>query len=336
MKTHEARIDEAPWRPARALAHPAWWVALAVLAVNDHVLKGSSLVPGLVTGKLSDAAGLFLAPALLATLVRARRRRAVIGCHVAVAVVFAALELSGGLAAAWDAALGALGLPFQTWADPTDLFALPFVAIGYRVLTPSMREVRADNPRRPLRPIELLAAAVGLVFCMATSVARLHQVRLTGPRGMVLADVFVHVPSEEPEMHVMLRRPKAPLDCDALLADPSRLRPETFDEKLAGVGVVFAGENQAIAPSEKWGVEPEQRCNAAMIRAEKSAVFSSAELPWTYVLWETGKIPMRPIPATPEKGEALPDGALVLRVKKGEIELRPQGPIWVRRADGAR
>ncbi|MDI1478547.1 hypothetical protein [Polyangium sp. y55x31] len=333
---HEARDDEAPWRPARGLAHPAWWIALAVLAVNDHVLKGSGLVPGVVTGKLSDAAGLFLAPLLLATLVRARGRRAVIGCHVAVAVVFAALELSEGLAAAWDAALVALGLPFQTWADPTDLLALPFLALGYRVLGPSMREVRSDKPRRALRPIELVAAAVGLVFCMATSVARLHQVRLTGPRGMVLADVFVHVPSEEPEMHVMIRRPKAALDCDAVLADPSLLRPETFDEKLTGSGVVFAGENQAIAPSERWGVEPEQRCNAAMIRAEKSAVFSSAELSWTYVLWETGKIAMRPIPERPEKGEALPDGALVLRESKGALELRPQGPVWVQRADGAR
>ncbi|MDI1448566.1 hypothetical protein [Polyangium sp. 6x1] len=336
MKTLDARNDETPWRPARALTHPAWWVALAVLAVNDHALKGSGLVPRLVTGKLSDAAGLFLAPALLATLVRARGRRTVIGCHVAVAVVFSALELSDALAAAWDAALVALGLPFQTWADPTDLLALPFLALGYRVLSPSMREVRDDKPRRPLRPVELAAAALGLLFCMATSVARLHQVRQTGPRNMILADVFVHVPPDESDMHVVIRRPKAPLDCEALLADPSRLRPETFDEKNSGAGLVWAGENQAIAPSERWGVEPEHRCEAAMIRAEKSATFSSAEMPWTYVLWETGKISMRPIPERPEKGEALPDGALVLREKKGAIELRPQGPVWIRRADGAR
>ncbi|MDC0741287.1 hypothetical protein [Polyangium mundeleinium] len=333
---HEARNDEAAWHPARALAHPAWWTALAVLACNDHVFKGSGLVPGLVTGKLSDAAGLFLAPALLAMLVRARGRRAVIGCHVAAAVVFSALELSEGLAAAWDAALVALGLPFQTWADPTDLLALPFVALGYRVLTPSMREVRSDKPRRALRPIEIAAAAVGLVFCMATSVARLHQVRVTGPRAKVLADVFLHVPSDEPEMHVLLREPIARLDCDAVLADPSRLRPEMFGGKVAGSGVVFAGESQAIAPSERWGVEPEQSCNAALIWAEKSAIFSSATLPWTYVVWDTRKIPMRPIHERPEKGEALPDGALVLREGKQGLELRPQGPVWIRRAEGVR
>ena len=47
MQPHDDRKDEARWRPARALAFPAWWIALAVLAVNDHWLKGSGLVPGL-------------------------------------------------------------------------------------------------------------------------------------------------------------------------------------------------------------------------------------------------------------------------------------------------
>jgi hypothetical protein len=332
----DARNDEAPWRPARALAHPAWWIALAVLVVNDHGLKGSGLVPGIVTGKLSDAAGLFLAPALLATLAGARGRRAVIGCHVAAAVVFAALELSEGLAGAWDAAVVALGLPFQTWADPTDLLALPFVALGYRALAPSMREVRPDEQRRGLRWIERVGIGVGLVGCMATSVSRLHQVRLTGPREQILADVFVHVPADESEMHVMVWRPKAALDCEVVFADPSRLRPEMFDEKLGGLGVVFAGENQALAPSERWGVEPERACNAVMIWAEKSAIFSSAVLPWTLVLWDTRKITMRPIAERPEKGEAPPEGALVIREGKKGLELRPQGPVWVRRAGGDR
>ena len=40
--------------------------ALAVLALNDHVLKQAW--PGLVTGKLSDAAGLVVAPPLVALL----------------------------------------------------------------------------------------------------------------------------------------------------------------------------------------------------------------------------------------------------------------------------
>jgi hypothetical protein len=54
--------------PRAGLAHPAWWLALALLALNDHVLKGAGLLPAWLTGKLSDVAGLVVAPVLLAAL----------------------------------------------------------------------------------------------------------------------------------------------------------------------------------------------------------------------------------------------------------------------------
>lgn len=44
--------------PERALPTLPWVAALLVLVVNDHVLKGSGLLPGVITGKLSDFAGL--------------------------------------------------------------------------------------------------------------------------------------------------------------------------------------------------------------------------------------------------------------------------------------
>ncbi len=44
--------------PRAAFHEPLWWGALAVLVANDHALKGSGLVPGALTGKLSDFAGL--------------------------------------------------------------------------------------------------------------------------------------------------------------------------------------------------------------------------------------------------------------------------------------
>jgi hypothetical protein len=52
--------------PARALLTPTWLLALVVLALNDHLLKGAGLLPGAVTGKLSDLAGMLVAPVLLA------------------------------------------------------------------------------------------------------------------------------------------------------------------------------------------------------------------------------------------------------------------------------
>jgi hypothetical protein len=49
-----------------ALAHPALTGAVAVLAVNDHVLKAH--LPGWWTGKLSDLAGVFLVTVALSVL----------------------------------------------------------------------------------------------------------------------------------------------------------------------------------------------------------------------------------------------------------------------------
>src|SRR5688572_6358086 len=98
--------------PARALLHPAWLLSLAVLGLNDHVLK--RLVPSLLTGKLSDFAGLFVAPALLATLLRVRRPRALVLCHVAVALGFAVIKVWPPATLAYQQ-LSSLILPSRVW-----------------------------------------------------------------------------------------------------------------------------------------------------------------------------------------------------------------------------
>ncbi|NUQ77337.1 MAG: hypothetical protein HUU21_27695, partial [Polyangiaceae bacterium] len=59
---------EGTW--ASDLAHPLPIAAVVVLAVNDHLLKGAGILPGWVTGKLSDIAGLFFFPVLLAAVGR--------------------------------------------------------------------------------------------------------------------------------------------------------------------------------------------------------------------------------------------------------------------------
>jgi hypothetical protein len=56
------------------LARPFFWVSLALLLINDHVLKPAHLLPGVVTGKVSDFAGLLVAPVLVVTLLRVRGR----------------------------------------------------------------------------------------------------------------------------------------------------------------------------------------------------------------------------------------------------------------------
>jgi hypothetical protein len=138
--------------PGSELLHPAAIAALLVLIVNDHVLKGGA-VPTVVTGKLSDLAGLAIAPLVLTATVawgRAAMRRPPVDARraawiaaAATAVAFAAIKLSPTAMDVFREALGlAQWLPSAAWAavsgsaspsipdvsavvDPTDLLALP-------------------------------------------------------------------------------------------------------------------------------------------------------------------------------------------------------------------
>jgi hypothetical protein len=103
-------------RSLRLLAHPATTAAFAVLAINDHVLKAR--FPGVVTGKLSDLAGL-VGLTIVAGVVLGRPRTAAL----VVSVGFVALKTVPGAAELAAPLLGGVGV-----RDATDLLALLVVA----------------------------------------------------------------------------------------------------------------------------------------------------------------------------------------------------------------
>ncbi|MGB1014472.1 MAG: hypothetical protein ACPG4T_10095, partial [Nannocystaceae bacterium] len=111
----------APLTPSHALLTPAWLASLAVLVINDHVLKGAGLLPDALTGKLSDVAGMLVAPSLLAALTGTKTTRGLVACHAAVAAVFAGINVSHGFANLWSSAMGLVGMPWSITTDPTDL-----------------------------------------------------------------------------------------------------------------------------------------------------------------------------------------------------------------------
>lgn len=141
--------------PADGMLHIVPIAAIVLLLVNDHVLK--SAYPGWVTGKLSDVAGLvffplFLQAACEVVLDASRRWRGpslglLLVSAVATGFAFAGAETIPVVAdlvaavfgmARWPLdALGALArggaLPgvaaASMTADPSDLLALPFLAV---------------------------------------------------------------------------------------------------------------------------------------------------------------------------------------------------------------
>lgn len=122
----------------KELATPLPLAAVGLLALNDHVLKAR--FPGLLTGKLSDVAGCFVMPlfvsAALALATRWRPRARLAVGAVATVALFGAVKLSPGaatlVAGALDAVWAPLGAsPGRIVADPTDLVALPLVALAF-------------------------------------------------------------------------------------------------------------------------------------------------------------------------------------------------------------
>ncbi|MFI0423708.1 hypothetical protein [Spongiactinospora sp. 9N601] len=106
------------------IGHPVTVLAVVLLPLNDHLFK--AWWPGPVTGKLSDVAGLIIAPPLLDLLIR---RPLVSTALTGAGFILVKTTLGGAALAsyAWSALWG----PAQVIADPTDLLALPALAVAW-------------------------------------------------------------------------------------------------------------------------------------------------------------------------------------------------------------
>jgi hypothetical protein len=151
-----------------ALASPVSLIAIAVLLVNDHLLK--QLWPSFLTGKLSDFAGLYFAPfvvlaAVFAVPFEALRQRPLYVARVgylAIAAAFAALKASDATARPLLDIASGLGFPVLITADPTDLAALCVLPISHAAWS-AAAYAPAIRPRRLLRGGALAMAALSMI-----------------------------------------------------------------------------------------------------------------------------------------------------------------------------
>lgn len=144
--------------------HPVALAGLALLVLNDHVLKGAA--PAWLTGKLSDVAGLVLLPFLALALLDVVRRRQPPGVRAAAvaaaatALAFSAVKLVEPLRSAAAVAGGWLRAPLD---------ALTSLATGTRTTVGGPVVIVAD----PTDVVAVLAcAAVVLVVRRTTRLAQ--------------------------------------------------------------------------------------------------------------------------------------------------------------------
>lgn len=331
-------------RPARGLLHPAWLASLALLALNDHVLKGSGVLPGAVTGKLSDFAGLFVAPILLALVARVRTVASLAVAHVAVGLVFCAIQLSAPLADAWSALMGLVGFPWVITRDPTDLVALPALVASFVVLRPALD---VPSARLARRSAETAAAGVGLLACVATSSPDREQQEEpeplpdTGDAGWdepeapwlpdVQADVYLHNGlAQDLVVRIRALAPEVDVDCDTVAADPGALLTSPLFG-LASTWTLPPSTNQPVLQ-----VFDVRDCHAALVEIDG--------LPPRILFWWDGQPPRRAVPAqgrTPEDpGEvaviADPDGGLQWWGGDVSYDVQPRAAECAPQLDGGR
>lgn len=182
------------------------WTALGVLVVNDHVLKGAGVLPGWLTGKLSDFAGLVVAPLVACALLEARGRVVRLLGFAAVVVPFVAIK-TVPLATHWVEALAcALGLRWRLWTDPWDLVGLVVLPLSWRLATGP--HAAPHGKRAPM--LERIGAIGAAAACLATSdFGSSHLKTSVAIVNLSLDDVVLQV-----------FRPSAPLDCSAVAPDP--------------------------------------------------------------------------------------------------------------------
>ena len=152
----------------RWLGSPVTAGALAVLVVNDHVLKQAW--PGLVTGKLSDVAGLVVAPPLVALLLALVRVRW--SALLVTGAGFAVVKTVPAAAAVTSAGLGWLAGPSYVRADLTDLLALPALLLAHHARRTS---TVTTSPRR-----WLVLGALLLPFAVVATAATSPVLRAPG------------------------------------------------------------------------------------------------------------------------------------------------------------
>lgn len=245
------------FHPRRALLHPLWLAPLALLGVNDHLLKGAQILPDTITGKLSDVAGLLVAPLLLAALLRIRSRRGWIAAHAVVGAIFAGIQVSAVAAAAWAGLMATVAFAWVITPDPTDLLALPALLLSAWLFP----RVASRSTTGHLRSsAQLAVGGAGLLLCAATGTGE-----VTPP---LFTDVWLHNATDHAVV-VRIRPLKASVDvdCDVVEDDPGHL----LSEPLFGDARAWT-LNSRKNLSVRRGIDnddgtalPSRECNVALV-----------------------------------------------------------------------
>jgi hypothetical protein len=162
-------IKRSPTLPIcfRGLCHPITLLSIFVLVINDHLLK--FYCPSMLTGKLSDFAGLFFFPFLLAAILSIFMEGLGLKSHKigglafwVTALGFTLIKIHPASNALVEQALTPLLGMVRISRDPTDLIALSILWPAWRLWLHVERPLPSKFPER-LAHTSLIVAAIASI-----------------------------------------------------------------------------------------------------------------------------------------------------------------------------
>jgi hypothetical protein len=234
----------------RWLGAPATLLALAVLALNDHVLKQAA--PGVVTGKLSDVAGLVVAPPLLAVALAILR----VPRPAQVSLVATGVGFTLAKTTEWGVdtanAVWSLVWPTGMLRDPTDLVALPAL-----VLSAWVAHRQRDHAARGHRSLGLALGSLALPFAVVATAATSPCHTPEGLRhvGVVRGDFSGPPSGAEDRLVVSLSYRGVSIDADGRLSHLSGVD----EPRVPDTGPALDEACSTAAPRQCWRRSPGTR-----------------------------------------------------------------------------
>ncbi len=307
------------FRPVNALRHPLWWMMLVLLLCNDFVLKTAGILPGWLTGKLSDFAGLMVFPLFVALILGKFGGRRVVwaALHIVTAVGFIALKTMPAVGNAYVQALGFLGIQGQIWFDTTDLMALVCLPISFLVY-PRLRQL-FELPRRQNLVRAAAVAAAGFA-CVASGGAAAPRTLTSYNGDLMISDVmFINGTKGEISVQVSKLKDGITVDCSQPVV------AENFNDKQftsTGSWNQNSGEATTLLPISPR--QNEKKCNVVKLTINN--------IESLLVVWDSEKVPVTDVPIhydLPVTPNTIPNNAIVLHREKNDYYILTKGDFVI-------
>ena len=307
------------FHPVNALRHPLWWMMLVLLLCNDFVLKSAGILPGWLTGKLSDFAGLMVFPLFVALIFGAFGGRRIVWAvlHIVTAVGFIALKTIPAVGNAYVQTLGLLGIQGQVWYDITDLLALVCLPVSFLVY-PRLHPLFGLSRQNLVRAA---AVAVAGFACVASGGAAAPRT-LTSYNGDLMISDLMFINGTKGEISVQVSKLK-----DGIAVDCSQpVVAENFNDKqFTSIGSwnQNSGEATTLLPTatRKPG---EKKCNVVKLTINN--------IESLLVVWDSEKLPMTDVPIhydLPVTPNNIPNNAIVLHRENNDYYILTKGDFVI-------